>query len=109
MSTDWKDMLAGLNVSEGSDDGNNGTNAPVKAEAKRVTLFYEVKGRGGKPATILADFGGVSDEEIVLLASELKRRLGTGGSCRGNEILVQGDKRDMLRKILSDKGFHVKG
>lgn len=92
------------------DDAATVVDATPKAAAKRsVTMFYEVKGRSGKPATILADFVGVSDGEITALASELKRALGTGGSARGGEILIQGDRRNALRPLLQAKGFKVKG
>lgn len=92
------------------DDAATVADATPKTAAKRsVTMFYEVKGRSGKPATILADFVGVSDGEIAALASELKRALGTGGSARGGEILIQGDRRNALRPLLQAKGFKVKG
>ena len=76
---------------------------------RKVTIFYETKGRAGKPATILADFAGVTDAEIEDLASVLKKKLGTGGSCRGGEILIQGDRRTQLRSLLAAAGFKVKG
>lgn len=113
MATDWKDMLSSLTVDTPADtpaDENIATEAVTpKSVRKGVTLFYETKGRGGKKATILADFAGVDDGGIEELASEIKRALGTGGSCRGGEILVQGDRRAELRKLLSSKGFTVKG
>lgn len=114
MSSDWKDILAGLSSAVPSDRSDDGTASmrTVDEAAKKprsVTLFYESKGRAGKPATILADFEGVDDADISELASELKRALGTGGSCRGGEILIQGDRRPQLRKILTARGFRVKG
>ena len=39
------------------------------------------------------------------LAAKLKRRLGTGGSARGGEILIQGDRADDVLKALTDLGY----
>lgn len=111
MSEDWRDILSSLDLS-GEPGAPEPEPQPRNASAKarrKVSMFYERKGRAGKPATILADFEGLDDGEIDELASELKRRLGTGGSCRGGEILIQGDRRNELKKLLADRGFTVKG
>ena len=50
----------------------------------------------------------ISDEAIDQLASELKRSLGTGGSARGGEILVQGDRRNDVLKFLNSKGLKAR-
>lgn len=116
MATDWKDLLGALNmpgdvtdtpVNEDSSPREEGSGTDKTKKA--VTLFYESKGRAGKPATILADFKGVAESEIEALASLLKKKLGTGGSCRGGEILIQGDRRAQLRALLSDLGYLTKG
>lgn len=108
MSGDWRDALASL--SESLPEGNAEPAAEKVKETKRsVTLFFERKGRGGKPVTSLADFEGIDDDGIETLASELKRSLGTGGSARGGEILIQGDRREQLRRLLTDKKWRVKG
>jgi translation initiation factor 1 len=51
----------------------------------------------------------MTDDEINSLAADLKRALGTGGSVRGTEILLQGDRRAKIRESLTKKGFTVKG
>lgn len=85
------------------------TNTPQKQSHNVLKLFYEVKGRGGKPATIISCPIDMSDNEVSTLASELKKKLATGGSTRGGEILLLGDHRQQLRDILEAKGFTVKG
>ena len=73
---------------------------------RKVTVAVERKGRGGKCATIIADFPDVmTDADIEALGARLKRRLGTGGSARGGEILIQGDRRTELRPLLEAEGF----
>ena len=72
-------------------------------------LYYERKGRAGKEATILECPAQMDDAEVTALAALLKRRMGTGGSVRGSEILLQGDRRVMLRDILRGMHHTVKG
>lgn len=106
------EALAGLRdkLPEGQQN-ECGTESPAsgKPVKKTATLFYESKGRGGKEATIIEVGGSPEESEMKELASELKRRLATGGSVRGNEILLQGDRRAQLRDILARIGFKVKG
>lgn len=73
-----------------------------------LTVFYERKGRGGKEATIIVCPDSMSAADTEALAAKLKRTLGTGGSCRGGEILLQGDRRKPLRDILEKLGFKVR-
>ena len=51
----------------------------------------------------------MSDDDVDALAGTLRRRLGVGGSARGGEILLQGDRRDALRTMLPSLGFKTKG
>lgn len=114
MSDDWKDALAALRgaVPAGEDDSAQTTDDGVEAaNAKTQTLeiVYERKGRGGHPATIVVCPQGMADNDVDTLAGTLRRRLGVGGSARGGEILLQGDRRDALRTILPGLGFKTKG
>jgi len=72
-----------------------------------VRVRREVKGRRGKPVTTIV---GVPLEPDALgeLASELKRRCGSGGSHKGGVIEIQGDHRDELIALLEARGFTVK-
>ncbi len=95
-------------------DGNEAAEAeatPTNEKPTRhtVTLFFERKGRAGKEATIIECDNTMSDDQVTDLAADLKRALGTGGSVRPPEILLQGDRRTRLREILSKKGYTVKG
>jgi translation initiation factor 1 len=42
------------------------------------------------------------------LATELKRRCGTGGTVRGGVIELQGEHRDAVIAELSGRGYRVK-
>lgn len=83
--------------------------APRPNAGQTVTLYYERKGRGGKEATIIVCPDTMTDDETAELGAALKKAIGTGGSIRGNEILLQGDRREALRKRLAAMGYRVKG
>lgn len=104
---DWKDALAALRSSEALPEDSPEVVVEPSAKSTRkpkLQFFYEKKGRAGKPATIIAGFGDMPDEEIADIARHLKQRLGCGGSERGGEILLQGDRRREARELL-DKYF----
>ena len=62
------------------------------------------KGRGGKTATIISGFT-LDDEEIAEIAARLKKSLGVGGSARGGEILIQGDRKNDVLNLLRQQGL----
>jgi translation initiation factor 1 len=72
-----------------------------------VRVRREVKGRRGKPVTTVE---GVPLDADALreLASELKRRCGTGGSVKDGVIEIQGDHRDDVIPLLEARGWRVK-
>lgn len=73
----------------------------------RLDIILEKKGRGGKIATIVTGFL-MDDNEVEQLASKMKSTLGTGGSARGGEILIQGDKREAILKYLTKHGYKAR-
>lgn len=86
-----------------------GTAAPAAEEPARtrtrLNVNMERKGRGGKTATIIAGFA--DEAEAAEAASALKKRLATGGSARGCEVLLQGDRREQVREALKALGYKL--
>lgn len=72
-----------------------------------IVCKYEKKGRNGKPVTILEDYQG-NDNDLKQLAKEIKSKLGVGGAVKNNSIVIQGNHRDKIMQILTQKGFSVK-
>lgn len=113
MSDSWLDRLNTLRQSmpdadESTPDNDICENADTTAsETARLDIILERKGRAGKCATIICGFT-IDDDSIDAIASELKRKLGVGGSARGGEILIQGDRRHDVLKFLSSKGFKAR-
>lgn len=112
MAIDWKDALNALKDSGAipvDDTPEPGpalaTDSPVQKEPLRVII--DRKGRKGKTATIIEGFNE-NDEALEQLAKNLKQRLGTGGSARGGEILIQGDRKNDVTGILRSLGYKIK-
>lgn len=109
-SNDWQGALGALlNSGNLPEDENPAPAEPASAEKKptdRLMIAYERKGRGGKEVTIISGFS-LEHDELEALASKIKSALGTGGSARGGEILIQGDRREKVREFLRKKGYKI--
>ena len=109
-SQDWRDALASLADKLPADEPETVNDIPdtdSKSSSGIAHIALERKGRAGKTATIIYDLT-ITDDETLRLAADLKRSLGCGGSVRGNEILIQGDRVADCRRILASRGFKVK-
>ena len=72
-----------------------------------VRIQRQVSGRKGSGVCVISCLD-LSDEELKKLAAELKKRCGCGGSVKEGNIEIQGEKRDLLKQLLEQKGFKVK-
>jgi translation initiation factor 1 len=70
-------------------------------------MFCKYEKRKGKPTTIIEGYSG-TEEDFKILAKELKTKLSVGGTFKDESIIIQGDYRDKIMKILQEKGFKVK-
>lgn len=108
---DWKDALSALNISdfpEGEQSQDYSQESEMQSKPKKklkLNIFYEKKGRAGKPATIITGFPEDDEELLLETARTLKQRMGCGGSARGGEILLQGDRREQARNMLREMGL----
>jgi len=111
---DWKEKLgAAFNVNPDEVEIENVTHdsAPkttLEQQGKTmIDIILDKKGRNGKKATIVAKLM-LDDAALKELAAQLKRHCGVGGSARGGEILIQGDKRDAVLSFLQSQGFKAR-
>ncbi len=70
-------------------------------------IICKYEKRKGKPITILEGYTGAT-EDFKKLAKDLKTKLSVGGSFKDDKIIIQGDFRSKIMKILKEKGFNVK-
>lgn len=105
---DWKDSLLSLKDSlpEGEEMSQPATEEKQK-KLPRLDVVLDRKGRKGKDATIIVGFDP-DDETVNTVATTLKQRLGTGGSVRDGEILIQGDKRRQVLELLQSLGYKAR-
>ena len=72
-----------------------------------IRIQREVKGRKSKTVTTVSGFQ-INADELKNLATQLKRRCGTGGSVKDGVIIIQGDHRETLITELKNRGFKAK-
>jgi translation initiation factor 1 len=75
--------------------------------AAAVRVGRETKGRAGKGVTVITGLP-LRGDELETLASQLKRRCGSGGTVKDGTIEIQGDHRDVLVTELVRLGFSAK-
>jgi translation initiation factor 1 len=90
------------------------SNEPEETVSENHELFIQkepmickYEKRKGKATTIIEGYEG-SDEDFKILAKEIKTKLSVGGTFKDGAIIIQGDYRDKIMKILQDKGFKTK-
>lgn len=76
-----------------------------RRRAEIVKLRREKRG-GGREIIVLEGFP--ADVDLEELASDLKKRCGTGGTVKGRTLEIQGDHRDLLAQLLLERGFRSK-
>jgi len=76
-----------------------------KKDRGRVDLTRETGGRGGETVTVISGFVGIGLPEKEALAKKMRGACGCGGTVKDGTIVIQGDQRDTLARILLDSGF----
>lgn len=72
-----------------------------------LKISLDKKARAGKQVTLVSDFEGKTGD-IIELSKIIKTKCGVGGSVKDREIIIQGDFRQKVSKILTDLGYKNK-
>lgn len=81
---------------------------PGKASADGIVrVSRETQGRKGKGVTVIAGLG-LPEAQLEALATELKKKCGSGGAVAAGRIEIQGDHRDRLVEELTRRGWKAK-
>lgn len=72
-----------------------------------LEAHYSTKGRAGKTVTVIKGFEGELTD-LKNLAKTLKQMVGSGGTVKDGDIIIQGNYRDILMEKLRDMGHEVK-
>lgn len=82
----------------------NASALPAKNRG-RVDILRETAGRGGKTVTVVTNFTGIGLPEKEQLAKKMRNACGAGGTVKEGRIEIQGDRREIVAKILTEAGF----
>ena len=70
-------------------------------------LQRQTKGRNGKPVIVISGLA-LPPDELKQLAKRLKAKCAVGGTVEGGNIVIQGDKRDIIKAELEALEYKVK-
>ena len=76
-----------------------------KAAYNNIRVHLEKKHRGGKSVSIVRGLEDLSDDDLKDLGKLLKSKCGVGGSVKDGEIIIQGEHRDKIIKLLIEQGY----
>ncbi len=110
MTMDWLDKLQQFrdmnpDLPEGPETVEETPQGPL--QKARLDISVERKGRAGKTATLVTGWE-IPDDSLLDVAAVLKKKLGTGGSARGGDILIQGDRRTDVLRCLTEMGYKAR-
>jgi len=75
-------------------------------ETAKIVISKEIRGRYKKTSTVIRGMAhSMKDPEIIVITSELKTKIGTGGTYKEGRIILQGDHRQAVKQLLIKKGF----
>ena len=109
-SNDWKEALQkATGYVPAVSSPESGTDNTASQPPKKQNLQVKVEQRGAQKskATIIYGFDG-TEQQLKDFATTLRKKIGTGGSQRGGEILLQGDWKERVIAIAQEHGWKAK-
>ncbi len=96
-----------IEIFSSNDDFENEEEATLAPNQQKLYVSLDRKQRKGSGVTLIEGFVGAEDD-LNDLGKKLKSKCGVGGSSKNGEILIQGDNRDKVIKLLETDGYSVK-
>lgn len=110
MANDWKERL-GVVFSTNPDfkyeNEQEETQETLPPQQQKLRVSLDKRNRKGKAVTLITGFVGTEDD-LKSLGKMLKTKCGVGGSAKEGEILIQGDFREQVMKLLQQEGYKPK-
>ena len=102
---DWRNTLEQIRNANDDLKLTQEETEQIKQSENKQTLSVFTNIRKGKTSTIIS--GWTNSEIQEKISKEIKEKLGVGGSTRGDETLIQGNKKDEIEKYLRNAGHTV--
>ncbi len=110
MANDWKERL-GVVFSTNPDfeyeNEQEEMQETLPPQQQKLRVSLDKRNRKGKAVTLITGFVGTEDD-LKSLGKMLKTKCGVGGSAKEGEILIQGDFREQVMKLLQQEGYKPK-
>ena len=74
---------------------------------KQDFRIHLIRLKGGRVITIIRGYKG-NLKNLKDIGSFLKKKCSVGGTTKNGEIIIQGDFREKILKLLVDKGYQAK-
>lgn len=89
------------------EDGKLDVARDADAAKQTIRVVLDRKRRAGKSVTVATGFQHTA-ESLAAIAGTLKKKCGSGGTSKDNEIEIQGDHVERVKAELAKLGYRVK-
>ena len=89
------------------ESGEEGLKDTLDHQKQQLRVRIEKQHRGGKTVTVIDGFIG-KEKDREQLGKLLKQKCGSGGSVKDGLILIQGEMKERVVKLLNELGYKAK-
>ena len=83
---------------------NNQEEETMAKSDQKLRVMIDRKKRRGKEVTLVVGYVG-NPQDLKELGKMLKSKCGVGGSVKDKEIIIQGNQKDKVVKLLLEQGY----